>query len=415
MFDQSLTAAQEKDQNDGLATKRDEFFLPEGVIYLDGNSLGPLPLNAAARISQTVSQEWGEGLIRSWNDAHWIELPRKIGTKIAPLIGAAPENVIMADQTSVNLFKVLSLALALRPDRKKIVTERRNFPSDNYIAEGVINQLGQGHKLIHVDDPADLHAAIDQDVAVVVLTHVNYRDGRMLDMAGLTKSAHDAGALIIWDLAHSAGAVAIALADCNADFAIGCSYKYLNGGPGAPAFLYAAERHLSHGGQPLSGWFAHQSPFAFEPDFTPADNINQFLCGTPPVLSSVALDAALDIWEDVNLQDLRAKSLALTDYFIELVEARCPHHGLTLITPRDHASRGSQVSFTHPDGGYAIIAALIAEGVIGDFRAPDILRFGFTPLYTSFSDVWHAVDKLTAILDNKTWDQAQFHARKLVT
>ena len=415
MFDQSLSAAQEKDQNDRLAKKRDEFFLPDGVIYLDGNSLGPLPHKAAARINQTVSQEWGEGLIRSWNDAHWVDLPRKIGAKIAPLIGASPDHVIMADQTSVNLFKVLSLALALRPERKKIVTERWNFPSDNYIAEGVINQLGQGHELIHVDDPADLHAAIDDEVAVVVLTHVNYRDGRMLDMAVLTKSAHDAGALIIWDLAHSAGAIPINLAACDVDFAIGCSYKYLNGGPGAPAFLYTAERHLSHGKQPLSGWFAHQSPFAFEPDFTPAPDINQFLCGTPPVLSAVALDAALDVWEDVNLQDLRAKSLALTDYFIDLIAARCLHHGLNLITPKDHASRGSQVSFTHPDGGYAIIAALIAEGVIGDFRAPDIMRFGFTPLYTSFSDVWHAVDKLTAILDNKTWDQAQFHARKLVT
>jgi len=415
MFDQSLTAAQEQDLNDRLAAKRDEFILPDGVIYLDGNSLGPLPHKAAARIHQTVSHEWGDGLIRSWNDAHWVDLPRKIGAKIAPLIGASPENVIMADQTSVNLFKVLSLALALRPERKKIVTERRNFPSDNYIAEGVIKQLGQGHELIHVEDPADLHAAIDDDVAVVVLTHVNYRDGRMLDMAGLTKSAHDAGALIIWDLAHSAGATPINLAACDVDFAIGCTYKYLNGGPGAPAFLYAAGRHLSHGKQPLSGWFAHQSPFAFEADFTPAPDINQFLCGTPPVLSAAALDAALDVWEGVSLQDLRAKSLALTDYFIALIESRCPQHGLTLITPRDHGSRGSHVSFTHPDGGYAIIAALIAEGVIGDFRAPDILRFGFTPLYTSFSDVWHAVDKLTAILDNKTWDQAQFHARKVVT
>ena len=292
MFDQSLSAAQEKDQNDRLAKKRDEFFLPDGVIYLDGNSLGPLPHKAAARINQTVSQEWGKGLIRSWNDAHWVDLPRKIGAKIAPLIGASPDHVIMADQTSVNLFKVLSLALALRPERKKIVTERCNFPSDNYIAEGVINQLGQGHELIHVDDPADLHAAIDDEVAVVVLTHVNYRDGRMLDMAVLTKSAHDAGALIIWDLAHSAGAIPINLAACDVDFAIGCSYKYLNGGPGAPAFLYTAERHLSHGKQPLSGWFAHQSPFAFEPDFTPAPDINQFLCGTPPVLSAVALDAA---------------------------------------------------------------------------------------------------------------------------
>ncbi len=415
MFDQSLSAAQEQDQNDPLAAKRDEFILPDGVIYLDGNSLGPLPRKAAARIKKTVSQEWGEGLIRSWNDAHWVDLPRKIGAKIAPLIGASPQNVIMADQTSVNLFKVLSLALALRPGRKKIVTERRNFPSDNYIAEGVIKQMGQGHNLIHVDDPADLYAAIDDDVAVVVLTHVNYRDGRMMDMAALTKSAHDAGALIIWDLAHSAGATAINLAACDVDFAIGCTYKYLNGGPGAPAFLYAAEQHLSHGKQPLSGWFGHQSPFAFEPDFTPAPDINQFLCGTPPVLSAAALDAALNVWEGVSLQDLRVKSLALTDYFIALIEARCPHHGLSLITPKDHASRGSQVSFTHPDGGYAIIAALIDEGVIGDFRAPDILRFGFTPLYTSFSDVWHAVDKLTTILDNKTWDQAQFHARKVVT
>ena len=415
MSDLSLNTALEKDHHDNLVHFRSHFSLPEGIIYLDGNSLGVLPNGVMDHLQNAVTEDWGRGLIRSWNEAGWINLPEIVGAKIARIIGASPDHVVMADSTSINLFKVISAACALNPDRKKIITERRNFPTDNYIAEGVIKQMGGSHQLVHLDEGDDIAASLDKDTAVVMLTHVNYQTGRMHDMAAITKAAHDAGVLVIWDLAHSAGAVPLSLEADNIDFAVGCSYKYLNGGPGAPAFVYVAERHLGGFTQPLSGWFAHQSPFTFDPEYKPACDIKQYLCGTPPVLSAIALDAALVIWEDVDLNQLRAKSLALTDYFIELVESRCQGHDLTLITPREGDARGSQVSFTHPEAGYAIISALIAEGVIGDFRAPDILRFGFTPLYTSFSDVWYAVDKLADILETRRWDQPQFHQRKAVT
>ena len=411
----SLGYAQARDATDRLADKRAEFLLPDGVIYLDGNSLGPLTHAASKAVQATLHSEWGTGLIRSWNDADWINLPETVGEKIASLIGASPKNVIMADSTSVNLFKVLSAACAIQTGRKTIVTERLNFPTDNYIAEGVIRQMGQHHRLRYVEQSETLTACLDDDVAVVLLTHVNYRTGQMHDMAAITKAAHERGALVIWDLAHSAGAVPLDLEGSQVDFAVGCGYKYLNGGPGAPAFLYVSDRYLGELFQPLTGWFAHKSPFAFDAEFTPSYDIRQYLCGTPPVLSAIALNAALDIWQDVDMHDVRAKSLALTDYLISLVEARCAGHGLQLITPTDHKIRGSQISFTHPEAGYPIIAALIAEGVIGDFRAPDILRFGVTPLYTSFADLWWAVDRLAAILDERRWDQPQFHQRKNVT
>lgn len=411
----SLGYAQARDATDRLADKRAEFLLPDGVIYLDGNSLGPLTRAASKAVQATLHSEWGTGLIRSWNDADWINLPETVGAKIAPLIGASPKNVIMADSTSVNLFKVLSAACAIQTGRKTILTERLNFPTDNYIAEGVIRQMGQHHRLRYVEQSETLTACLDDDVAVVLLTHVNYRTGQMHDMAAITKAAHERGALVIWDLAHSAGAVPLDLEGSQVDFAVGCGYKYLNGGPGAPAFLYVSDRYLGELFQPLTGWFAHKSPFAFDAEFTPSYDIRQYLCGTPPVLSAIALNAALDIWQHVDMHDVRAKSLALTDYLISLVEARCAGHGLQLITPTDHKIRGSQISFTHPEAGYPIIAALIAEGVIGDFRAPDILRFGVTPLYTSFADLWWAVDRLAAILDERRWDQPQFHQRKNVT
>ncbi len=413
--DLGLAAAIARDAADPLAPLRARFEIPEDVIYLDGNSLGVLPKGVAARVAATVDDEWGNGLIRSWNTAGWIDLPRRVGARIAPLVGAAPDCVVAADSTTVNLFKVVSAALALRPERTRIVTETRNFPTDNYIAEGVIRQCGARHSLVHVDDPRDIPAALDRDVAVLMLTHVNYRDGSLHDMEALTRAAHDAGALVVWDLAHSAGALPVDLAGCDADFAVGCGYKYLNGGPGAPAFLYVAPRH--HGGfrQPLSGWFGHSDPFDFAPRYDPAGDIGQYLCGTPPVLSMVALDAALDVWDEVNMLAVRTKSKALTSYFIDLVETRCAGQGLSLISPRDAAARGSQVSFSHEAGGYAIISALIADGVIGDFRAPDVLRFGFTPLYTRFTDVWHAVDRLAAIMEEGRWDRPEFHARKAVT
>lgn len=415
-----LAAAVARDAADPLAPLRARFEIPEDVIYLDGNSLGVLPKGVAERVAESVASEWGTGLIRSWNTAGWIDLPRRVGARIAPLVGAAPDCVVAADSTTVNLFKVVSAALALRPDRTRIVTETRNFPTDNYIAEGVIRQCGARHSLVHVDDPRDIPAALDRDVAVLMLTHVNYRDGSLHDMEALTRAAQDAGALVVWDLAHSAGALPVDLAGCDADFAVGCGYKYLNGGPGAPAFLYVAPRH--HGGfrQPLSGWFGHADPFDFAPSYDAAGDIGQYQCGTPPVLSMIALDAALDAWDGVSMVAARAKSMALTSYFIDLVETRCAGQGLSLISPRDALQRGSQVSFSHESetgdfGGYAIISALIADGVIGDFRAPDVLRFGFTPLYTRFTDVWHAVDRLAAIMEEGRWDRPEFHARKAVT
>ena len=412
---QSLESALARDAEDRLAPHRDAFALPDGVIYLDGNSLGALPRNVAARVASTLEGEWGHGLIRSWNEAGWIDLPARVGARIAPLIGADPACVVAADSTTVNLFKTVSAALALRPDRRRIVTETRNFPTDIYIAEGVIRQCGGRHELVHAADADAVIDCLDADTAVLMLSHVNYRDGAIHDMARLTRAAHEAGALVIWDLAHSAGVLPLDLARCGVDFAVGCGYKFLNGGPGAPAFLYAAARH--HGGfaQPLSGWFGHADPFGFDPHYRPAGDITQYLCGTPPVISMVALEAALGLWDKVDLRDVHAKSQALTDFFIELVEARCAGHGLTLVSPRDAARRGAQVSLSHPTAGYAIISALIADGVIGDFRAPDILRFGFAPLYTRFADVWHAVDRLAAILDGRLWDRPEFHARRTVT
>lgn len=411
----SIDHASALDAGDPLAGLRDSFTLPADVIYLDGNSLGALPRAVPDRIAATVTGDWGDGLIRSWNEADWINAPRRIGAKIAPLIGAAPDNVIAADSTTVNLFKVLSAALALRPRRQKIITETRNFPTDNYIAEGVIRQTGGAHRLVHADDVTAIADLLDDDVAVLMLTHVNYRDGSVHDMAGLTRAAHDAGALVIWDLAHSAGVMPLDLAGCDVDFAVGCGYKFLNGGPGAPAFLYVAPRHLGGDGQPLSGWFGHADPFGFAPHYRPAGDITQYLCGTPPVISMVALEAALDLWDGIDMRQIHAKARQLTGYFIDLVEARCGGHDLALISPRDAMRRGAQVALTHPTGGHAIIAALIAEGVIGDFRAPDVLRFGFAPLYTRFVDVWHAVDRLAGILDQRRWDQPEFHLRRKVT
>ena len=411
----SVEHASALDDADPLAGLRDSFTLPANVIYLDGNSLGALPRAVPDRIAATVTGDWGDGLIRSWNDADWINAPRRVGAKIAPLIGAAPDNVIAADSTTVNLFKVLSAALALRPRRRKIITETRNFPTDNYIAEGVIRQTGGAHRLVHADDVTTIADLLDDDVAVLMLTHVNYRDGSVHDMAGLTRAAHDAGALVIWDLAHSAGVMPLDLAGCDVDFAVGCGYKFLNGGPGAPAFLYVAPRHLGGDGQPLSGWFGHADPFGFAPHYRPAGDITQYLCGTPPVISMVALEAALDLWDGIDIRQIHAKARQLTGYFIDLVEARCGGHDLALISPRDAALRGAQVAFTHATGGHAIIAALIAEGVIGDFRAPDVLRFGFAPLYTRFVDVWHAVDRLAGILDQRRWDRPEFHLRRKVT
>jgi kynureninase len=401
------------DRRDPLARLRERFVLPEGVIYLDGNSLGPVLKALPERIRQVVEREWGQGLIRSWNAARWIDLPQRVGDKIAPLIGAKPGEVVAADSTSVNLFKLLSAALALQGGRSVILSERDNFPTDLYVAQGVRDQLGGRHELKLVD-AADIPDAIDEHTAVVMLTHVNFRNGARHDMAAITRAAHAKGALTLWDLSHSVGAMPLSLGAAQADLAIGCGYKYLNGGPGAPAFLYVRRDLQGRIRPPLAGWMGHREPFAFVPEYAPAEGILRNLCGTPPVLAMAALDAALDIWAEVDLSALRAKSVTLADLMISLVEGQGTDLGLTLGTTRDAEQRGSQVSFAHPEG-YAVMQALIARGVIGDYRAPDLIRFGITPLYLRYVDVFDAVAILTDILRYRHWDRAEFKRRAKVT
>jgi len=402
-----------RDRADPLAGFRGRFMLPDGVIYLDGNSLGALPRVAAERLKAVIEQEWGRDLIRSWNVHGWIELPRRAGDKIARLVGAAPGEVLVADSTSVNLFKLLAAALRLRPGRTVIVSERDNFPTDLYIAQGLIDLLGSRHTLRLIDRPEDAIDAIDGDVAVVSLTHVNYRTGRIFAMKDITAAAHKAGALMLWDLCHSAGALPVALDACDVDLAVGCGYKYLNGGPGAPAFLYVAERLQNEIKPPLAGWMGHAAPFAFDVDYRPAPGIARNLCGTPVILSLAALDAGLDVLLDADMEAVRAKSLALGDLFLELVAQECGDHGFRVVSaPR--ALRGSQVALGH-EHGYAIMQALIERGVIGDFRMPDILRFGLTPLYVRYVDIWDAVATLREVMASGVWDQAKYHKRAAVT
>jgi kynureninase len=402
-----------RDAADPLAAGRAEFALPEGIIYLDGNSLGALPKATPARIAELVEREWGQDLITSWNKHGWIELPRRVGDKLARLIGAGPGEVVAADSTSVNLFKTLAAALSLNPDRRTILSERDNFPTDLYIAEGLMALLAKGHRLRLVDGDA-VEAAIDSDTAVVMLTHVNYRTGAMHNMAAVTAAAQRAGALMLWDLAHSAGAVPVDLTAAGADFAVGCGYKYLNGGPGAPAFLWVAPRHQERFVQPLSGWLGHAAPFAFEAAYRPAPGIGRYAAGTPPVLSMAALEAGIDLLLGVSPAALREKSLGLTETFIAAIDQEAAGLGLTLITPRDAVRRGSQVSLRH-EAGYPVMQALIARGVIGDFRAPDILRFGFAPLYTRFVDAWDAAATLAEVLRQREWDRPEFQRRAAVT
>ncbi|HMF68150.1 MAG TPA: kynureninase [Phyllobacterium sp.] len=402
------------DLSDPLHAYRDRFELPDGVIYLDGNSLGALPKTVRQRVVKTISGEWGEQLIRSWNTADWVHLPQRVGKKIARLIGAEEGTVVAADSTSINLFKVLSAALGLNPDRSKIVSERDNFPTDLYIAEGVVKQIDKGHRLVLADAPTDIPGILDEDVAVLMLTHVNYRNGYRHDMAALTRAAHDKGILVIWDLAHTAGAMPVDLTGAGADFAIGCGYKYLNGGPGAPAFLYVNPRHQGGFRQPLSGWFGHRAPFDFDSGYQPSDGIEQYLCGTPPVLAMVAMDEAMSLWDDVDMQAVRAKSVGLCNFFIQEVDKFADGLGLKLATPRDPDRRGSQVSYSCKNG-YAIMQALIARGVIGDFRAPDIIRFGMTPLYLSFAEVAQAAAVLKEILETRAWDAPEYQVRGAVT
>jgi kynureninase len=432
------------DRDDPLASLRAQFTIPPGLIYLDGNSLGVMPTAAPARVAQVVQQEWGQGLIRSWNSAGWMSLSQRVGDKIARLVGAGPGELMVADSTSVNLFKVISAALGLARGghidgsaqagadggaainrhvasaRRVIVSERSNFPTDLYIAQSLAQQHGCTLELLQAEDiPARLTSERGQDVALLTLTHINYRTGQMHDMAGLTALAHAAGALTVWDLAHSAGALPVDLHGAGADFAVGCGYKYLNGGPGAPAFVWAHPRHVDRAWQPLAGWIGHAAPFEFTPDYQPAPGITRYLCGTPPVLSLAALECGVDTLLAAEplggMAALRHKSLALTRLFAELVQARCAGHGLRLVSPTEDALRGSQVCLARDDGAYAIVQALIERGVIGDFRAPDVLRFGFTPLYIGFAEVWDAVEHLRQVMDSGVWREARFQQRQQVT
>ena len=395
---------------DFTATRR-LFELPPGVVYLDGNSLGPLPAAAAARVARVLSDEWGAQLIRAWNTAGWMDQPRRVGDRIGRLIGAPAGTVVIGDTLSIKVYQALSAALALNPGRTVVLSDRGNFPTDLYMAQGLLGALEQGH-LLKVVEPEEVETAIDDSVAVLMLTEVDYRTGRLHDMAALTRKAHAVGALTVWDLAHSAGALPVDVTGCDADFAIGCTYKYLNGGPGAPAFIYVAPRHADHARPVLSGWMGHAAPFDFDLDYRPAEGVERMRVGTPPIIALAVLDAALDAWEGVDLGDVRRASLALSDRFIRGVETRCP--ALMLGSPRDGAARGSQVSFRHPDG-YAIMQALIAHGVIGDFRAPDTLRFGFTPLYIGPDEVDRAIDVLGDVLQRRLWDTEHFRRRAAVT
>ena len=405
----SLFDARMLDAADPLADRRALFDLPEGVIYLDGNSLGALPRAAPARIAQVTREEWGRDLIASWNRHGWIETPQRLGARIAPLIGAAPNDVIVADSTSANLFKLLAAACMAQPGRTTILSEPGNFPTDLYVAQGLAALLPG----IAVRTVADVAAAIDGDTAVVLLTHTHYKSGRLLDMAAITAAAHAQGALMLWDLSHSVGAMPIDLAGCDVDLAIGCGYKYLNGGPGAPAFLFVAERHQAVLRSPLTGWMGHAEPFAFGDDYRPAAGMARFLCGTPPILAMAALECGLATFDGVDLHAVAAKSRALSDLFVALVEDRCGE-AVTLISPRDAHARGSHVSFAHEDA-YALCQALIERGVVGDFRAPEAVRFGFTPLYTRYEDVWRAAGILADILATRGWDRDGYRTRAAVT
>lgn len=399
-----------------LAATRSMFHLPDDVIYLDGNSLGPLPKAAPARMAAVMQSEWGEMLIGGWNrggrdGAGWMGQPNALGDRIGRLIGAPAGSVSVGDTLSIKVWQALAAALQLNPGRRVILSDTGNFPTDLYMADGLVKLLGDGHALRTVA-PEQVEAAIDDSVAVVMLTEVDYRTGRLHDMARLTAKAHAAGALTVWDLAHSAGALPVDVTAAGADFAVGCTYKYLNGGPGAPAFIHVAPRHAGQVTPALSGWLGHAAPFAFEPAYRPAPGVERMRVGTPPVIALAALEAALEVWDGVDMADVRARSIELGEAFIAGVEATCP--ALALASPRDPAQRGSQVSFRHPEG-YAIVQALIARGVIGDFRSPDILRFGFAPLYNGMEDVEQAVAAMAEVMASAAWDRPEFRRRAAVT
>lgn len=411
--DLALATAKDLDATDPLRSFRGQFALRDSHVYLDGNSLGALPKATLARLSEVAAQQWGQDLIGSWNRHDWINSPVSLGRKVARLIGAGADEVLVTDTTSVNIFRLVVAALEMQPDRREVLSEIGNFPTDLYVCEGAVRVYGRGSTLRAVARDR-LMESIGPSTALVLLTHVHYKSGEIYQMQEITAAAHACGALVLWDLSHSAGAVIVDLDAAHADFAVGCGYKYLNGGPGAPAFLYVANRHQDRALNPISGWLGHAQPFEFSDHYANAPGIRRFLSGTPPVLANSALDVGLDLLLQAGMDRLVEKSRQLTQYFISLVEASCGGLGLQLVSPRAAEQRGSHVSFSHPHG-YEIVQALIADSVVGDFRAPDILRFGFTPLYTSFEDVWTAVDKLRTVLQNETWREPRFAERATVT
>jgi kynureninase len=408
----SRDACVARDLSDPLRAFRDRFILPDGVIYLDGNSLGPMPRAAPDVLNRTITQEWGLDLIGSWNSAGWFDMPLRLGDRIGKLLGADRGQTVVCDTTSINLFKALHAAIALRPGRDTIIAEANSFPTDLYIVEGAIDSAGRPMQRRLIGEDGTLDALLDDRVAVVVLSHVDYRSGAILDMEAVTRKIHDAGALVIWDVCHSAGVIELAFDRHAADFMVGCTYKYLNGGPGSPAFIAVAKAHQADARHPLSGWWGHAAPFAFERDFQPDSGIKRFLCGTPPIISLRGIDVALDALEGIELSAIRRKSVALTDLFIARAQALLPQLGI--VSPRDAALRGSQVSIAF-DKGYAVVQAMIERGVIGDFRAPDIMRFGFAPLYIRYADVWDAAEILADCLEKEVWRDPRYDRKLAVT
>jgi kynureninase len=406
----TLEDARQLDTADPLAFTRERFRLPKGVIYLDGNSLGALPVGAPAALAETAERQWGDDLIESWNKHEWIDWPTKIAARLAPVVGAKPSELLIADSTSVCLFKLLAAAVRARPGRRTMLTQQQNFPTNLYVAQGLSEMLGLELRAVTSDE---VMGAIDEGTAVVALTHVDYRSAAFYDMRAINDAAHAAGAMTVWDLSHSAGAIRVDLNGTGCDLAVGCGYKYLNGGPGAPAFIYIAERLQDELKNPIQGWMGHAEPFAFVDDYQPGGGILRFLTGTPSILALAALDAGLATFDGLSMAEIEAKSRKLSQLFVDEVEARCGEQ-VRLASPRDPAQRGSHVVFAHPEG-YAVMQALIARGVIGDFRAPDLMRFGFAPLYNSFADMVRAAEILADILSSREWDQPHFKERAKVT
>tara|TARA_B100000959_G_scaffold18477_2_gene17858 strand:+ start:13727 stop:14974 length:1248 start_codon:yes stop_codon:yes gene_type:complete len=403
------------DNQDPLSRYREEFYLPKNTIYFDGNSLGPVPTKTIENLNKTINDEWGRDLINSWNKADWINLPQRLGDKIAPLLGAKSGEVIVVDSTSVNLFKVLTSALRLNDKRKKIISESTNFPSDLYILEGVNAMSNNQYECLLIeDDDIDIEKYIDSSVAVVMLSHINYKTGRISDMKTITDYAHKKGALVVWDLSHSVGVIPMDLHNIGVDFAVGCTYKHLNGGPGAPGFLYVNSDLIEIVSQPLSGWLGHSDPFAFDRKYFPANTINKYICGTPSILSYKAVESGLDVFDGISMDQVREKSIQLSELFIELIQQECGDFGFELFSPTEANLRGSQISFKH-ENAYPIMQSLISRGVIGDYREPNILRFGISPLYMRFEDIWEAIMNLKTIMESREWDSDRFKKRNYVT